>query len=313
MKDSRNSVRNEFERFFRSNSKVSIYKPLFLKSLLDLGDFKEKEGSQWIKDNGDSLIVDLEFIAVRFIYFCYPLYYKFRLKPQFGIKSILSYKIFEEFNVFPIKSKSNVTKVEFSKNKYIDARSRLIKDGISKTVFNLLLKDCNIYSKIDSYTFEISKENVRYLLEHKHQLTKALNHELSLFLGTINNSPNIPAKLQEKQRRSKIDPSISLENIKLANFRCFYCEKQFKKFHQDHFIPWNFVYTDEKHNLVPACEKCNCSKNDKLASKEFLEKIIKRNQNLKMSDGYSESSMRNEWENCRLYYHGENEPLWQHA
>ena len=34
------SIRIEFERFFHSNSMVATYKPMFLKALLDLGDFK---------------------------------------------------------------------------------------------------------------------------------------------------------------------------------------------------------------------------------------------------------------------------------
>jgi len=34
---------------------------------------------------------------------------------------------------------------------------------------------------------------------------------------------------------------------------------------------------------------------------------------LDISGGYSESVMRNECENCRIGYHGENEPLWQNA
>ena len=61
------SIRDEFERFFHSNSMVSTYKPMFLKALLDLGDFREDEGSQWIEEDGDNLIVDLEFVAARFI------------------------------------------------------------------------------------------------------------------------------------------------------------------------------------------------------------------------------------------------------
>jgi len=291
---------------------VSTYKPMFLKSLLDLGDFKENEGSQWVKNDGDNLIVDLEFIAVRFIYFCHPLYYKFKLKQQFGTMTILSYKIFEEFKIFHIKNK--VSKAEFSKDIFNEPRKRLVKDGIYPTVFKLLLKDCDIYARIKrQQCFKISKENVKYLSEHKNQLTKALNHELSLFLGKFNNSPNIPAKLEEIQKRPSLNKKDSLENIKLENFRCFYCGKKEEKFAQDHFIPWNFVYSTEKYNMVPACVKCNGSKHDKLTSKEFLEKIIRRNKKLKLSEGYSESNMRNEWENCRLGYHGENEPLWQNA
>ena len=303
------SIRDEFERFFHSNSMVATYKPMFLKALLDLGDFREDEGSQWVKDDGDNLVVDLEFVAARFIYYSHPIHYKFKLKQQFGIMTVISYKIFEEFNVF--KPKNKVSKKEFCKEEYKDARIRLVKDGISKTVFPLLLKDCNIYRPIKkSKTFTFSKVNALYVKQHKNQLTKALNHELSLFLGKFNNSPNIPSKLEEKQKRPNLNKKDSIENIKIQNSKCFYCEKSAKEFAQDHFIPWNYVYFTEKHNMVPACVTCNSSKHDSLSSKKFLEKIIMRNRKLELSAGYSESSMRSEWENCRLGYHGENKKLW---
>ena len=301
-------IRDEFERFFHSNSMVSTFKPMFLKALVDLGDFKEDEGSQWVKDDGDNLIVDLEFIAARFIFYCHPLYYKFKLKSQFGLKTIVSYKIFEEFDVF--KAKNIVSKKEFCKKEYEDARIRLVRDGISKTVFQLLLKDCNIYTPKNSKTFTFSKDNALYVKQHKNQLTKALNRELSLFLGVFNNSPNIPSKLEEKQKRPVINKKDAAENIRIQNSQCFYCKKPEKKFAQDHFIPWNYVYLTEKHNMVAACITCNSSKHDSLSSMEFLEKIIQRNRKLELSAGYSESLMRNGWENCRLGYHGENKELW---
>ena len=303
------SIRDEFERFFHSNSMVATYKPMFLKALLDLGDFREDEGSQWVKDDGDNLVVDLEFVAARFIYYSHPLYYKFKLKQQFGIMKVISYKIFEKFDVF--KPKNKVSKKEFCKEEYKDARIMLVRDGISKTVFPLLLKDCNIYKPIKkSKMFTFSKDNALYVKQHKNQLTKALNHELSLFLGKFNNSPNIPSKLEEKQKRPNLNKKDSIENIKIQNSKCFYCEKPGKEFAQDHFIPWNYVYLTEKHNMVPACVTCNSSKHDSLSSKNFLEKIIVRNKKLELSAGYSESSMRSEWENCRLGYHGENKKLW---
>ena len=222
---------------------------------------------------------------------------------------VISYKIFEKFDVF--KPKNKVSKKEFCKEEYKDARIMLVRDGISKTVFKLLKKDCDIYEPVKkSKTFTFSKDNALYVKQHKNQLTKALNHELSLFLGTFNNSPNIPSKLEEKQKRPNLNSKDSIENIKIQNSKCFYCEKPGKEFAQDHFIPWNYVYLTEKHNMVPACVTCNSSKHDSLSSKNFLEKIIVRNKKLELSAGYSESSMRSEWENCRLGYHGENKKLW---
>ncbi len=305
------TIRNEMERFFQKTNMVSTYKPMFLKALLDLGDFKESEGSQWVKDDGKHLEVDLNFVAVRFIYYCHPLFFKFKLKQQFGIMTVLIYKIFEEFKIFNAKNK--VSKTEFSKDKYQDARTRLIKDGIDKTVFKLLLKDCNIYTRTKPYTFKISKDNMSYLKEHKNQLTKALNHELSLFLGKFNNSPDIPGKLEEVQKRPSLNKADSLENIRISKNRCFYCDNQGTEFAQDHFIPWNYVYATEKYNMVPACTSCNSSKHDKLATAYFLDKIILRNEKLQLSPGYSESFMKSQWENCRINYHGEDKPLWKNV
>ena len=58
---------SEFNRFFSSKSLASTYKPTFLKCLLDLGDYRTDEGSQWVSENGDSFIVDLNFVAARFL------------------------------------------------------------------------------------------------------------------------------------------------------------------------------------------------------------------------------------------------------
>ena len=58
---------SEFNRFFSSKSLASTYKPTFVKCLLDLGDYKEDEGSQWIEKQDGSLIVDLNFVAARFL------------------------------------------------------------------------------------------------------------------------------------------------------------------------------------------------------------------------------------------------------
>ena len=51
-----NKIRNEMERFFQKTNMVSTYKPMFLKALLDLGDFKENEGSQWVKDDSGNAL-----------------------------------------------------------------------------------------------------------------------------------------------------------------------------------------------------------------------------------------------------------------
>ena len=66
--------------------------------------------------------------------------------------------------------------------------------------------------------------------------------------------------------------------------------------------------------MVPACQRCNSSKNDKLTVQKYLEKVIDRNKKLHdVPMGYSEEFMRNMYENCRLEYHGRGQELWQNV
>jgi len=52
---------DEINRFFGSKKLASTYKPTFLKCLLDVGDCKTEEGTQWIKHNGNNYEVNLDF------------------------------------------------------------------------------------------------------------------------------------------------------------------------------------------------------------------------------------------------------------
>ena len=50
---------SEFNRFFKSNTLASTYKPTLAKCLLDLGDYSEDEGGEWVKLDGETYTVDL--------------------------------------------------------------------------------------------------------------------------------------------------------------------------------------------------------------------------------------------------------------
>ena len=79
---------------------------MFLKCLLDLGDFNEDEGRIWVKKQNDSLIVDLNFVIARFIRYYHPLKFTFKLKQFPNPKNELDiYKIMEKFkNELGLKS-----------------------------------------------------------------------------------------------------------------------------------------------------------------------------------------------------------------
>jgi hypothetical protein len=52
---------------------------------------------------------------------------------------------------------------------------------------------------------------------------------------------------------------------------CFYCQTHLStKSHIDHFIPWSKYPNDAIENLVLACERCNSSKTDYLATPDLV-------------------------------------------
>ena len=82
----------------------------------------------------------------------------------------------------------------------------------------------------------------------------------------------------------------SLELFKQSLFakgdtlECFYCGNpvSLKGCHMDHFIPWSFVKDDQIWNLVFSCSHCNESKNNRIPSNEYLNKLINRNKKISL-------------------------------
>jgi len=302
----------QFNRFFSSKSLASTYKPTFVKCLLDLGDFRDDEGSQWVEEKGDYVIVDLNFIAARFLRYYHPLKFKFKLKQEASKKRIAVYRILEEFKE-QIGVKSIPSKKSLCSKKFSDMRQKTIKEGIKPQVLKRLLNDCKLYTiNKGSNIIVVKKTTVDFMKIHKKVLEAALNHMIAEYLEKCNSSPNISTKLEEKIPRKTLKQEKFEKIISLQESCCFYCEEEGTFFAQEHFIPWNFLFQTENYNIIPACTGCNSSKWQKLAHKKYLEKLIERN---KMLDdlplGYSEEFMRNMYENCRIEFHGKDQKLWQ--
>jgi len=88
-----------FGSFFRTADFSSSYKPVLLKSIMDLADYDEANpyyllGYQWIKRTRDKLQVDLDFLAVRFAKYYWDMYYRFRLKQSHNPSDVNIHKFF---------------------------------------------------------------------------------------------------------------------------------------------------------------------------------------------------------------------------
>lgn len=303
---------SEFNRFFSSKSLASTYKPTFLKCLLDLGDYKPDEGSQWVAESNGSLVVDLNFVAARFLRYYWPLRFKFRLKQEATKTPIAVYRILEQYEE-QIGVKSTPTKKIMCSESLGELRQKTIREGIKPQVLHKLLNDCNIYSiNKGANSITIKKETVEYMKNNKKILESALNHVIAEYLEKINSSPNISTKLEEKITRTTLKKDEFTMIISIQHHCCFYCGGKEGSFAQEHFIPWNFIFDTQSFNIIAACRTCNSSKNDRLADLEYLEKILERNEKLeKLPYGYSREFLKNMYYSCRSEYHGMEQKLWK--
>lgn len=305
---------SEFNRFFSSRTLASTYKPTFLKCLLDLADYKQDEGAQWVSENKDTVTVDLNFVAARFLRYYWPLRFKFRLKQEATATPIAVYRILEQYES-QIGVKSTPSKKLMCSDKLAELRLKTIKEGIKPQVLHKLLNDCNIYSiEKNSNSITLKKDTIQYMRENKKVLESALNHTIAEYLEKCNSSPNISTKLEEKIARTTLKTQEFENIISMQNHECFYCGQRGESFAQEHFIPWNFIFDTQNFNIIAACQMCNSSKNDKLADYEYLEKILDRNDKLeKLPYGYSREFLKNMYHSCRLEYHGADQQLWKHT
>jgi len=299
---------SEFNRFFSSRTLASTYKPTFLKCLLDIGDCKQDEGKKWVTE-GNTFSIDLNFVAARFLRYYWPLLFKFKLRQEATEKPIVVYKILKEYEQ-KIGVKSTPTRSHMCSDEFIQLRKDTIKKGIRPQVLKKLLNDCNIYT-IQKNSILLKKEIVDFMRDNKKTLESALNHVIAQYLEGINSAPNISRKLEERLPRTTLK-NIDFDEIKsMQNHVCFYCEKKPTKFVQEHFVPWNFIYSTSNFNIVASCVECNSSKNDKLATAEYVKKILQRNTKLKkLQYGYSSEYFKNLYDSCLRDYHGVKRELW---
>lgn len=205
--------------------------------------------------------------------------------------------------------KSQYSKIEtifysVIKNNYIYIKldfsclSDLEKKNIIKNVTNVCKKYVigALYEDFDGiiYSFDLNEQGLylnywvyEFMMKYKLELEKLNYYSWAKFLEQINDD-NVLTKTLDKLELAtpeRSDTSI-YRRILYNEFEqnvCFYCGRKLKdKIHVDHFIPWSFIRNDKIWNFVLACPKCNLNKSDKLAEKGYLNKIIKRNEKVRL-------------------------------
>jgi hypothetical protein len=130
----------------------------------------------------------------------------------------------------------------------------------------------------------LSVESHRFLREHGAALELVANFYWVEFLESCNRlTPRIVQKVaRDGAARKSLKRYL---DILLAESpaQCFYCGAHFDGVIRpavDHVIPWSFLLEDDLWDLVLACAQCNARKSDWLPRRDYLEKLIVRNQNL---------------------------------
>ena len=216
------------------------------------------------------------------------------------------WNIIVHFKIKPVRVEkpAKIYKIIDECSKDLDINEAIPFDSLSsdniKTVVNTVENDAKKYvigalfgdSKGTFYSFSKKEKIIRlnpvvyqYLIKNKSFLEKVNYLEWTRFLLEkeldVGSPKNIIEALTLSTKRSDLS---SFQKILFDTFnehRCFYCGKELKgtEVHVDHFIPWSFIKDDRLWNFVLSCPHCNESKNDKLASTEQLQRLVKRNGN----------------------------------
>lgn len=131
-----------------------------------------------------------------------------------------------------------------------------------------------------------SRESYDFLVMNKNVIEKVNYYSWILWTEKLLDSwnkgtNNVGIKLDNSTKRNSL-LEFKNELFGKDDKICFYCGKtiSFKNCHIDHFIPWVFVKDDKIWNLVISCNKCNLSKNDKIPSMFYLNKLLDRNKRI---------------------------------
>ena len=167
----------------------------------------------------------------------------------------------------------NITKLkEYKRKWYLYNRDRI-------------LEDRKIYQEKNKG--KISKRNKEYYIKNKDKILEQVDKWQKNNPGMLKRNLNKYRKTEKgkaadqrakSKRRAREEEMINtltaqewIDILKEYKFRCAYCGKEFNLFDKetrDHVIPISKGGDNTKENVVPACNKCNAKKSNKILINE---------------------------------------------
>ena len=308
-----------FTKFFNSARLASTYKPVFLRSLLDVGDLADRSkrakivGREWLKfrRNGDRLFVDLNFIAVRFAKYYWDMEYRFKLRQSQDRQDANILKIIRGAQAARKKPPTIRALASTSMSEF---RAQVIRKSIRPEVLvHLKTNMPSLYKKEKTGEISFNAKIVPYIKRNRTLLRNGLNYTIARYLEKINRGTPSIAKKVGYNSDSIVKPMLcpgAIKDMRRWQYsRCFYCGGNLRKHHVDHVIPFNFVFSTELYNCVLSCPGCNCKKSDTLPERSRFAKVVARNRKKldyiqKQEIAYKEESYCLLFNTCVIQYNG---------
>jgi len=280
-----------FNRFASDRRFSGTYKPVFLKSLLDLGKYKEDEsngglvGSEWVHMQDDKVIVDLNFVATRFLKYYWDMEYSFKFRQSSNRNDANIRKIIRRITVN--EDKKPPTREQIANSDNDELRKEVIMESMKREVMKHILTPMpNLFEKVKGRPMSIKFDRniIGFFDRHRDTVLSIINHKLVVELEKYNSmTPRIATKVSYEHAVRPPIPKIDKHLVlwSQGDERCFYCNEPRNKTHFDHVIPYNHVGSHDVYNIVASCQECNCSKHDKLPTSDLFDKVVGRNNSLK--------------------------------
>lgn len=136
------------------------------------------------------------------------------------------------------------------------------------------------YSRDEGY-IDLKASFIKTIEKHRSILLSLVILEWGRFLEKFNQTPNLISKLSGKKptRRLSKFRTIFLQTPTMRAKTCHLCGSLIseKDLTLDHIIPFDYVYSDELWNLVPAHRACNSKKGASVGSVQMVNRLIARN------------------------------------
>lgn len=281
----------ELNAFFSGTGMTATYKPVFLRWLLDLGKYDVHghngglPGSEWIAVDGDTVTLDLNFVAARFLRHYWDMDDSFHLRQTSNPGDAVIVQIVREGRRAR-KSSGPPTLEELASPSGRALRRETLTRVIKKQALTYLQDDMtSLYSwKPGSDVITLCTDTIPFFRRHRETILNGLNPMLSDRLARLNRTvPHSSARPGEEAHALRaLHPEAKRFLDAEQRQRCFYCDRPHGEETPgiDRVMPDIYAFSADMHNCVAACVGCGLQKRDRLPAAEHFMGVLDRNDGL---------------------------------